>query len=160
MIVAAGTVDRQAEEHLAGRRDDVVQLVVAGLLRVGRLVVPQAEAIEAGGDDRLGRDVRQLVAGKLLADELVVRLVVVERADDVVAVPPGVWLRPVALEAVGLGVADQVEPVPRPALAVVRRGEQAIDDLFVGVGRLRRRRSDRPLRASAAGRSDRSRRGE
>ncbi len=47
VIVAAGAVDRQAEKHLAGRRDDVVELVVAGLLCVGRFVVPQAEPIES-----------------------------------------------------------------------------------------------------------------
>ena len=37
--------------------------------------------------------------------------------------------------AVRVGVAGGVEPVDRHALAVVRRGQQAIDDLLVGVGR-------------------------
>ena len=69
VIVAAGAVDRQAEEDLAGGRDDVVEPVVAGLLAVGRLVVPDAQAVEAGGDERVGVAVGQLVAGELLADE-------------------------------------------------------------------------------------------
>ena len=62
----------------------------------------------------------RLVAGELLEDEAVVRLVGVEGADDVVAVAPGVGPRFVELVAVGLGVAGEVEPVPAPALAVVR----------------------------------------
>jgi hypothetical protein len=37
--------------------------------------------------------------------------------------------------AAGLGVADEVEPVPAPPLAEVRAGEQAVDDLREGVGR-------------------------
>ena len=66
----------------------------------------------------------------------VVGLVAVEGADDVVAIAPGVGAVRVVLEAVGVGVADDVEPVAAPALAVVRRGEQAVDEFLVGVGRL------------------------
>ena len=36
--------------------------------------------------------------------------------------------------ALGVGVAGDVEPVAAPALAVVRRGEQAIDEAGEGVG--------------------------
>ena len=57
-------------------------------------------------------------------------------ADDVVAVAPGVGPDLVELVAVGVGVAGEVEPVPAPALAVVRRREQPVDHLLVGVGRL------------------------
>ena len=63
----------------------------------------------------------RLVAGELLEDEAVERLVGVEGADDVVAIAPGVGPRFVELVAVGVGVAGEVEPVPAPALAVVRR---------------------------------------
>ena len=58
-----------------------------------------------------------------------------------------------------LGVAHQVEPVPGPAFAVVRRGEQPIDDLLVGAGRFvgqkgidlgrRRRQADQVERHAA-----------
>ena len=37
---------------------------------------------------------------------------------------------------VGFGVADEVEPVPGPALAVVRGGEQAFHNSFEGLRRL------------------------
>ena len=81
----------------------------------------------AGRDQRLVRAVlriaarlRQQVAGDVFDHELVEGQVGVEGADDVVAVAPGVGDVEVELVAVRLGVADQVEPVAAPALAVVR----------------------------------------
>ncbi|MFO0965508.1 MAG: hypothetical protein U0793_07980 [Gemmataceae bacterium] len=41
-----------------------------------------------------------------------------------------------SLEAVGLGVADEVHPVAGVLFAEVGAGEKAIDDFLVGVGRL------------------------
>ena len=136
----------------------VVELVVALPARPGSSVDLRAAcqprqkpvAISARGFVGL-----ELVAGELPADEPVVGHVVVERLDHEVAIAPGVRAVVVVLEAVGLGVADQVEPVPRPALAVVRAGEQPVDQPLVGVGAGRRRRRPRPPRASAAGRSGR-----
>ena len=87
---------------------------------------------EAGGDARLVRDVVQLVARDLLAQELVVRLVVVEGVDDVVAVAPHVQADVVLLEPVGVGVARHVQPVAAPALAVVGRIEQLVDQPLPG----------------------------
>ena len=75
----------------------------------------------------------QQVAGQLLDRELVERQVAVEGVDDPVAVLPD-RARGVDAVAVGVGVAGQVEPVPAPALAVVRRGEQPVDQPLVGVG--------------------------
>ena len=76
--------------------------------------------------------------------------------DHVVAVGPGVRIiRVFALAfdlALGVAVARHVEPVAAPALAVMRRGEQAIHDFREGVGRFVLEET-RPLPpASAAGR--------
>ena len=67
-------------------------------------------------------------------DELVERQVAVEGGDHPVAPGPH-GAGEVVLVAVGVGVAGAVEPVHRHALAVVRRREQPIDELLVGVGR-------------------------
>ena len=85
----------------------------------------RGHAQEAGRDQvvvQLRRDLRrvlvvgQFVAGELFEQEAVVRLVGVERADDVVAVAPGVRPRQVLLAlAFGVGVAGQVEPVAGPS---------------------------------------------
>ena len=76
----------------------------------------------------------QQIAGDLFADELVVRLVAVEGVDDIVAIAPGVRIGQVARRAGRFAVAGHVEPVPAPAFAEARRGQQPIDDLLEGVG--------------------------
>ena len=78
----------------------------------------------------------EFVARDLLLHKAVVGLVFVERFDDVIAVAPGVGAGLVALEAFAFGVAGEIEPVACPAFAVMRRGEQAIDNLFISFGRL------------------------
>ena len=127
-------------------------LIETGLERVGRFIVPDAEAIVSGGDDRVVRHLVKLVAGELLANESIVGFVVVERADDIVAILPSVRLEAVALEAVGLGEADQVEPVAGPLFAEVGRGQERIDQPRPGIGERRRRETLAVVRSSAADR--------
>ena len=74
------------------------------------------------------------VAGELLDREPVERLVGVERANHVVAKEVEVDVV-VAVIAGGVGEADQVEPEDRHPLAEVGRGQQAVDEPLVGVGR-------------------------
>ena len=99
----------------------------------------------------------QDVAGDLLPDELVVGQVAVERLDHPVAVAPGVVADVVPLEALALAEPDDIQPVARPALAVMGRGEQPIDQLLVGLASPYRRRTARLRPARAAGRSGRRR---
>ena len=70
----------------------------------------------------------------MLFHEASVGLVLIEGADDVVAVGPGVGPGLVFVVTVRISVMDYVEPVPRPAFAVARGGEQAIHQFFVSVG--------------------------
>ena len=91
------------------------------------------------------------IAGDLLADEAVEGEIVVEGVDDVIAITPG-FLQDEATKRQRFGVAGDVEPVPAPAFAELRHGEQLIDGvghrlveiflgrLFEGVHLLRRRR--------------------
>ena len=136
MVVAAGTVDRQAEKHLPRGRHDVVEPVVAELLAVGRLVVPDAEPVVARRDEGVTRGLGQFVTGQLLDYELVIGLVVIERPDDVIAIPPGMRLVAVAFEGVCVGIANQIEPVSSPLLAVMLAGKEAVNHLLPGVGRV------------------------
>ena len=141
VVVALGAVDREAHERADGVGDEVVAVEVPGDLavdlRLGQLGVAD-EVPRPGGEeperlDAVRRAGEQHVAGDLLLHEPRVRLVGVERADDVVAVRPGVRPRLVLVVAVRLAEVDDVEPVPRPPLAVVRRREQPVDQLLVRV---------------------------
>ena len=136
--MTAGTVERQAEERLADDTDHVLHLLLArdGTLRgVGLGIacpVPRAADEHARGDDPVARHRLEDVAGELLLHEAVVGLVFVEALDDVIAVVPGAVTGMVVFESLALGVADDVEPVSAPALAVMGRGEQVIDEPVVG----------------------------
>ena len=100
-----------------------------------RLVVPLTQAVITRGDQAFGRYLFQFIAGQLLADELVVGLVFVQRADDVIAITPDIGFGAVALETVAFGIPYQVEPVAGPVLAVMGRGEEPINHFLVSVRR-------------------------
>ena len=112
----------------------------------------------------LARRPGEFIASQLLGDELVERLVGVQRPDDAVAIFVGVAARRIRVAvAIGIGVARDIEPVAAPALTVIRRVEQPIDQLFVSIGRSvceegfglrRRRRQTGKIKMRAAQQSD------
>ena len=135
VVVALGAGDGEAEERLADGVHPVVHGIHAELFRIdSSFLVQHGIAKKSGGDDLVLGRVWQQVAGDLLADELVVGQIAVECVDDIVAIEPNLP-RHVLLVAVGVGIAGRIEPGPRPALAVVRRAKQTLDDLLVGVWR-------------------------
>ena len=148
--MAAGASDRQPQQAGAHDVERVVHDGVIVLLDQPDVLVGQVArgAKVAGGHERLAHGgsqprgaapVVQLVAGQLLDDEAVVGLVVVQGRDHPIAIAPLAVgqqdVRGVDIEADRVDVARQVEPVAPPALAEVGRGEQAIDQPFVSVGR-------------------------
>ena len=136
MVVALRAAGRQPEPGDAGGAHPVDHRQIAKLERVDSpLLVDHRVAVEAGGDDVVGRVAGEKIAGDLAAREGVEGHVVVEGPDHPIAIGPDPPFA-VFLIAVGVGIAGQVEPPPRPALAVTRAGKQSIDEFFVGVGRL------------------------
>ena len=135
VIVTAGATDGQAQKRLRGRVGDVVQGFLPPLLQVDRVELIRVMPVEASRDQRIGIIGPELVPGQLLADEAIIRLVAVERPDDIIAVAPSGGPGVVGFEAIALGEACQIEPEQCPALAVLRRSEQPIDQLLIGVRR-------------------------
>ena len=138
VIVAAGAAERQAHERA---RCGVDLLVDDVHLHLDRVVFGQhlgAEREEAGGgpvfEPRGVVGSGKKVAGELLLHELIVRLVVIERANHVIAIAPCVPVDQVLVETVGIGIAGHIEPVPRPALSIMRRGQQAVYHLCKRIG--------------------------
>ena len=131
VVMAAGAADGEAEQGRARGAHHVVQFVgplVGREHRIGRTDL----VLRPAHDEARGGVGAQLVAAELLLQKGVVGLVGIERFDHPVAIRPGVGPGPVHLEAVALGEPHDVEPVPRPAFAVVRRREQPIDEFTVG----------------------------
>src|SRR5262249_39292921 len=101
--------------------------------------IPRADTEVAGGDPLLLRRrvrtlARQFVPCKLLTQELVVRFVFVERGDYVISIAPRRRPKFVALEAHAVRIADNVEPVPGPMLAVMMAGEEAVHQALIRTG--------------------------
>ena len=134
MAVALGTLDRQAEDALADAVHPVEHRLHPELLGIDApFLVDHRVAEEARGDDLVLGRAREQVAGDLLDDELVVRQVAVQGADHPVAVEVDL-ARLVFLVAVGVGIARGIEPDASPALAIMRRIEQPLDQLVIGIG--------------------------
>ena len=136
VVVAAGAGDGHAEEGFRHHVEAVVHAVALVLADVHGRVDFLAEEPEAGAEDGfvpagggVEAGLRDEVAGEVFDDELVVRHVGVESADDVVAVVVGVRDDRLELVAARLGVTDEVEPVARPALAERGGGEELVNEI-------------------------------
>ena len=156
--MTAATLHRQAEhrrrDHVHHFVDDFVTFLDA-VLRLAGVVLHVAQIARGRKErDRFGREslgtppVDQFIPGKLFGEKAVVWHIVVERPDYIVAISPDPFVR-IDLGQIGVGqsvvdIARRVEPVPAPTLAVVRRGQQRIDESLVGIGlRIGEKRCDR-----------------
>ena len=134
VVVAAAAVHREPHPGRARGLDAIDDVLGEPFLDdAASFAVEAMVAVEGRGHDLIARGVREQVAGELLDREGVEGLVVVESLDDPVAVGPHRALR-VALEAVGVGVAGEVEPLSRHMFAVIGRGQQAVEGLGPGLG--------------------------
>ena len=142
VIMTTGTGDREAQEGLGDHIDLVVDPPHLVLADVHRRMRSLAEEIKTAAEDRLVVPVCQVspglikqVARNLFHHEPVVGQVGVERTDDVVAIAKRIGDVVVELVPVGLGVADQIEPVAGPPFAVARTCQEPVNEPLVGAGR-------------------------
>ena len=145
MVMALGAGDRHAQQRTGDDLQRVGDDLIASLGRIVAAAGAVGRHPQKSGRrqqfDLLGRHIARdrpddFIARQLLENEPIERFVRVESADHVIAI----FVRPTANRVLGrgpfaIGVAGGVEPVPRPALAIMRRGEQTIDEPLVGVGR-------------------------
>ena len=100
MIMATSTVDGEPHEALGRCADEIVQIfvTVVGVVLLSKANT-RSDAIEGGSDKTVVVRVVEFVAGELLDNEAVVRLVLVERFNDIVAVAPRVEIVAIMLVA-------------------------------------------------------------
>ena len=135
VAMALRAAQRHAEPGGTHGVHAIQHVVDAGFLGVtAAFAVGHVVALEAGRELLLRRGVWEKVSGELLEGELVVRNITVKRLDDPVA-PRPVGARGVRLEAVGVRVTRGIQPPHGHAFAVVRRGEETVDGLLVGLRR-------------------------
>src|SRR5690606_558829 len=122
VIVTAGAADRQPQKRLGCRGDHFVECVRPDLRRLGGILI--ADIVVGSSNQKRAADrnrgiVRgENIARQMLANELIERLVLVERTDDIVAERPQAADQKVALEAVALAESHDIQPVSAPPLAV------------------------------------------
>ena len=135
MVVTAGAADGDPEEGSADNVGHLGENFVAGTgdFLIAGILAERAEAVKSAGDEESWSEGFGFVASELFLNELVVGFVLLEALDYVIAVTVGVGTVGVVLVAVGFGEADDVEPMACPLLAVAWRGEEAIDQVFVGL---------------------------
>ena len=135
VVVATGAGDGGCLEGFGEGVELVVDDVVADHSELdATIMVDLAKPIKRGADQRLielsfaiPSWMGHQVTRDMLADELIVGEVVVERSDHVVAIAPGEGNVVVPLVAVGFREPHDVEPVSSKPLPKARRREQAVD---------------------------------
>ena len=134
MVVAAGAADGEAEDGCANVLHHLVEAVEACLPDGCRFLAHLRRRGQWRSDEEPGGRINtQGVSGKLLKEKAIVGQVAVEGVDHPVAIRPGMLAECVVFIAPRVGVADDVEPVLRPAFAVSRRSEQPIDERLHGL---------------------------
>lgn len=130
MVVAFGAADGGSEPCHADGADAVGGVFGEVFLGLSAAFAGHhGEAVEAGGGPFAVSGVREEIAGELGAGELVEREILIEGINDPVAVGPCVVVL-VAVEADGIGVADDIEPVLGHAFAVLGAGEELVGEGF------------------------------
>ena len=121
MVVAPRAIHGEPKDAAPDGADHVIEVIVA-VVRIILFAIADLgiAAEEAGGDPAIVGDPIEFVSGDLLGEERVVRFVLIECADHIVAVSPGIRAVEIVLETIGVGVTGHVEPVTAPTFTVVR----------------------------------------
>ena len=128
--VAARAADREAQPHGAERLHAIHAGLDAELLLIrAAFGVRERLPMKRGGHDLLLRGLRQQITGDLLDGELIKGHVVIDRADDPVAVAPRIRPSAILFITIAVRVARHVQPVAAPAFAVAFGGQQAVDEI-------------------------------
>ena len=141
MIMALSAADGETVERGAHHLDRIgdVRVLRGRVIHLASAVGGHAE--ETGGGkllDGIGGEVfiglrNHFIARELLPYELVEGFILVQRLDDIVTILPGPFtLEVLFAKALAVRITGRIQPVAPPAFAIVRRGEEAVDESEYG----------------------------
>ncbi len=130
VVVAAGALEAKSEEDVGGGVGDFGEYQVPLAAGVAVVVFVDPVSEEAGGDGCSGVIGKEFVSGELFLQETVVGFVLIERLNNVIAVAPGIRAVEVGSVAVGIGVADEIQPMAGPAFAIGGAVKELVDEAF------------------------------
>ena len=141
MIVTTGAVQSNGLSRSEDLGRHVVQIEGSGRAsQDGALGLHLSDEIPGSGSQKTDGDVgvRILgpddIPGNLFLEEAKVWLVLVERLDDIVPVPPGIGSAFVPFETMSVGIMGQIKPVLGHTLAKPGVIKQTIDEFLIGIG--------------------------
>ena len=134
--MTAGAGDRQSQKHPAHDINLVVDVVGDHLVFVDIARHKIREGEHAGGNQTFFVDAprcrrRHQIAGHLMANEVCIRQIAIERINHPVPVSPRlakITLGGKLNQIAGIGIPNQIQPVAAPAFAVQGRGKQPVND--------------------------------
>ena len=133
VAVTSCATDREPQEHRSSGRYHLVQFVLS--LLAGESFVGTLDGVTGSGDQKSrGGVFSDRIPGQLVEHETVVRSVLVEGSDHVVAVGPRVGDSRVRLVPGGFCESHHVQPVSGPAFSGTGTGQQPVDGPFPGGG--------------------------
>ena len=112
VIVAPGAADAQAEKSLSDIVDDFIQRILTRET-FRRFVLADLSGKQHGCSDEKSRRriLAKRIADQLLADEAVIRRVVVKGPDHIIAVRPGIGAFCIYFKAMRVGITHDIEPM-------------------------------------------------
>ena len=139
VIVAAGTGDRHRLKRFRKSIDLVVEHFLMNAVELGTVAVPILAHLEEHRSNERFVDLVgcihawrfEQIPRNLLTDQLFERYITVKGTDQVVAISPRALRGNVPFVSVGVRIANDIHPVPRPAFPEVRRVEQPVYQGFV-----------------------------
>ena len=137
MVVTTRARNGDTQESLGGDIDLVLRGAREFLKRIGRGEALQHKAVMRRANGRLVEAkflveprLGQQITGDVLAQQLIIRNICIQCADEIVTILVGVRDARITLAPKRLGVAHPVHPMSRPALSEMGRGNQPFDGIF------------------------------
>ena len=133
MVMATGTAHGKAKKSLAGSTDHFIHLIRANLRRCHRILISYIIVWPRNQKSRSYIQFRfaltNHIACKMLPDENIKGLIVVDRLNDIITEGPEIGNDFIALITPAFTKSNHIKPMPTPMFTIPRRGKQPIHQI-------------------------------